>query len=83
MLVSYSLLFESFNAVSIDQLWQSLYGPDLVAEYLSGDENHEVEAALRNAELSKILDSGPPPLVDIVLPNGDRNAPTRPTGAIR
>jgi len=54
-----------FQAVSIDQLWQSLYDPDLVREFLAGDPNGEVKAAEFNADLPIILDSGPSPTVEI------------------
>lgn len=57
-----------FEATSIEQIWQSLYAPDLVREYLAGDPNGEVKAAAAHADLQKILDSGPAPSVTIVRP---------------
>lgn len=57
-----------FEATSIEQMWQSLYAPDLVREYLAGDTNGDVEDAAAHADLPKILDSGPVPSVAIVRP---------------
>ena len=56
------------EVVGISQLYQSLYNPDLVLEALAGDPDHEVEKAAKELNLEKVLDSGQPPLVDIVTP---------------
>ena len=49
-------------------MWQSLYEPDLVREYLAGDPTGEVKVAAANADLQKILGSGPAPDVAILRP---------------
>ncbi len=45
----------------IDQLWQSLYNPDLVREKLAGDANGEVARAAIVTNLDKVVGSGAPP----------------------
>ena len=57
-----------FEATSIEQMWQSLYAPDLVREYLAGDPNGEMKAASVNTDLGKVLDSGPAPDAAILQP---------------
>jgi WD40 repeat protein len=57
-----------FDATNIYQMWQSLYAPDLVREFLAGDPTGEVKSATAGADLYGILASGPAPLVDIVSP---------------
>ncbi len=52
-----------FEATSIEQMWQSLYAPDLVRAFVAGDPDGEVKAATANADLATILDSGPAPEV--------------------
>lgn len=53
------------EAVSIDQMWQSLYSPDLVREALAGDRSKEVAAAAKVVDLAKVLESAPAPTVEI------------------
>jgi WD40 repeat protein len=57
-----------FEATSIDQMWQSLYAPDLVREHLAGDPNGEMKVAAVHADLQKVLSSGPAPDVAIMPP---------------
>ena len=57
-----------FQAVNIEQLWQSLYSPDLVREVLAGDPNGDVAKAAAAADLENILDSGPAPEVTLLRP---------------
>jgi len=60
-----------FEAISIEQMWQSLYAPDLVREYLAGDPSGEVKTAAANLDLAKVLDSGPAPQVTILQPTAE------------
>ena len=53
----------------VDQVFQSLFSPDLVREALAGDPNGEVAAAAKVINLEKVLDSGPAPDVAISTPN--------------
>ncbi len=64
------------QAVSIDQIWQSLYAPDLVREFLVGDPNREVESSAASANLVKVIDSGPAPTVAITSPTPDGRSAT-------
>ena len=57
-----------YEATSIDQMWQSLYAPDLVREHLAGDPSGEVKLAAAHADLPKVLLSGPAPDVAILPP---------------
>lgn len=49
----------------IDQVYRSLFNPDLVREALAGDPNGELRAAANVMNLEKVLDSGPAPTVAI------------------
>ena len=55
----------------IDQIWQSLYNPDLVREHLAGDPGREVAKASEVVNLEKVLMSGEPPGVEVAVPAGD------------
>ena len=59
--------------VTLEQIHQSLYAPDLVREALQGDSNREVEAASKFVNLEKVIDSGPAPTVSFL--NEDRGQP--------
>ena len=59
------------QAVSIDQIHQSLFSPDLVREALDRDANGDVRKAAKVIHLEKVLDSGPPPTVVITSPSHD------------
>ena len=52
----------------IDQIYQSLFNPDLVREALAGDPDHEFEKAAKELNLEMVLDSGKPPLVNFATP---------------
>jgi len=54
------------EVTGINQLYQSLFSPDLVREKLAGDPDHEVDKAAKELNLEKVLDSGRPPEVSIV-----------------
>ena len=59
---------QGYRAIGIDQLWQSLYNPDLLREALAGDPNDEVRRAAEVLNLDKVIDSGPAPAVEIFSP---------------
>jgi WD40 repeat protein len=50
---------------SVEQVWQSLYNPDLLREKLAGDPDNEVEQASKVTNLEKVLSSGTPPVATI------------------
>jgi hypothetical protein len=58
-------IVRGFETRGIDQVWQSLYSPDLVRAKLAGDEA-EVTRAAEVAALDKVLESGEPPTLRIV-----------------
>ena len=62
------------DAWALDQVWQSLYNPDLVREQIRGDPTGEVAAAAKVTNLAKIIDSGPSPEVAILSPKPGANA---------
>ena len=49
----------------INQLWQSLYNPDLVREKIAGDPYSEVAKAAAVVNLDKVVASGAPPKVTL------------------
>ena len=57
-----------FQAVSPEQMFQSLYNPDLVREKLAGDPTGEVVASAKYINLSQVVASGPAPVAAIVTP---------------
>ncbi len=57
-----------YQAFGIDQLWQSLYNPDLLRERVAGDPDGDVRAAAAVLDLDKVIESGPAPEVEIVQP---------------
>ncbi len=61
-------IVRGLESYGIDQMWQSLYAPDLVREKLAGDPNGEVAKAATVTSLDKVLDSGKAPKVAIVSP---------------
>ena len=61
-------IVRGLDAYSLDQMWQSLYAPDLVREKLAGDPNGEVAKAATVTSLDKVIDSGRAPKVAIVSP---------------
>lgn len=56
------------EVLSIDQLYDALYRPDLVREALAGDPKGMVKAAAAKLDLDKIVASGLPPTVEIMTP---------------
>lgn len=60
---------------SVEQMWQSLFSPDLVREKLGGDTDKEVERAAAFMDLGKVLDSGRAPRVVVTShPTGTSTA---------
>jgi WD40 repeat protein len=53
------------EVTSIAQVHQSLFNPDLLREALAGDPGGEVAQAARVINLDKVVESGPPPAVNI------------------
>jgi hypothetical protein len=53
---------------SIDQVYQSLYRPDLVREKLAGDPKGKVREAAARLDLGKVMASGAAPRVAITTP---------------
>jgi hypothetical protein len=60
------------NVITIDQVHQSLFNPDLVREALAGDPEGEVAKAAKVMNLEEVLDSGPAPSVWIAYPPDSR-----------
>ncbi len=58
-------IVRGFEIITIGQVHQSLYNPDLVREALAGDSNGEVARAAEVINLDKVLAAGPPPAVAI------------------
>jgi hypothetical protein len=56
------------TTTSIEQIYQSLYAPDLIREKLSDDLDGEVMRAAAALDLEKVLDSGQAPGVALVTP---------------
>lgn len=61
-------IVRGLNVITIDQIHQSLFNPDLVREVLAGDPSSEVQEAAKVINLEKVVDSGPAPAVSIVSP---------------
>lgn len=53
---------------SMDQVFQSLYRPDLVREKLAGDLQGKVREAASRLDMGKVITSGPAPRVAILSP---------------
>ena len=56
-------IVRGLEATRVDQIYQSLFNPDLVREALAGNPDHELEKATEGITLEKVLDSGKPPSV--------------------
>jgi WD40 repeat protein len=67
---------KGYRAVSISQLWQSLYNPDLLRATLDGDPSGEAADAAKIADLESVLTSGEPPAVSIAVPSSVTEAET-------
>jgi WD40 repeat protein/uncharacterized caspase-like protein len=57
-----------FETIGIDQVYQSLYRPDLVREKLAGDSRGLVRDAAARLDLDKVIASGSAPDVQLTLP---------------
>lgn len=67
-------LVHGFDAIGIDQFYQSLYRPDLVREKLAGDPRGLVRDAAARLDLEKLLASGNAPTVAMLLPRDGEHA---------
>jgi WD40 repeat protein len=63
------------DVVSIDQVFQNLFRPDLVREKLAGDPQGKVREAAAKLDLAKVLASGAPPVIRVVEPADGQRAP--------
>ena len=59
---------QGFETTGIDQVYQSLYRPDLVRQKLAGDPNGQVRTAAAKLDLNKVIASGAAPAVAITSP---------------
>jgi len=64
------------RAFSVDQVYQALYRPDLVAAKLAGDPQGEVARASAELDLGRVLGSGPAPLTRFSDPAEGFTAPS-------
>jgi WD40 repeat protein len=67
-------LVRGMEVLSIGQVHQSLYNPDLVREALADDGDGEVAAAVKVINLEKVVDSGPAPAIAILAAEGSQSA---------
>ena len=58
-------IVRGLDVTTIEQVYQSLFNPDLVREALAGDPEREVARASAAMNLEIVVDSGPPPVVAI------------------
>jgi len=65
---------EGVRLYDIDQMYSTLYRPDLVQEKLAGDPNGFVAEAARNLSLDKMLASGAPPTVSFISPSAGQSS---------
>jgi WD40 repeat protein len=65
-----------FEPISIDQVYNALYRPDLVREKLAGDPDGKVKAAAAQLDLDKVMASGVAPKVTITSPATGVASPT-------
>lgn len=63
--------------ISIEQVYQSLYRPDLVREKLAGDPRGLVREAAARLDLTRVISSGSAPSVQIVSPAGGASTTTQ------
>ncbi len=61
-------IVRGLELTTIGQVHQSLFNPDLVREALAGDSNGEVQEAAKVINLERVVDSGPAPVLAIMLP---------------
>ena len=67
-------IVQGFETTGIDQLYQSLYRPDLVRRKLAGDPGGLVREAAAQLDLTKVVASGNAPAVRVVSPVGGTSA---------
>jgi WD40 repeat protein len=58
-------IVRGMESIGIGQTWQSLYAPDLVREALASDPDGELSRAADIINLSKVVESGPAPSVEL------------------
>jgi WD40 repeat protein/uncharacterized caspase-like protein len=76
-------IVRGFEVLSIDQVYQSLYRPDLVREKLAGDPQGLVREAAVRLDLATVLASGNAPKVSLVAPReGAQIGPEHVTGEV-
>lgn len=63
------------RAFSVDQVYQALYRPDLVAAKLAGDPEGLVAKAAAELDLARVLGSGPAPITRFKLPSAKSSEP--------
>lgn len=63
------------RAFSVDQVYQALYRPDLVAAKLAGDPDGLVAKAAAELDLARVLGSGPAPITRFKLPTAKSSEP--------
>jgi WD40 repeat protein len=59
---------DGVDVISIDQVFQNLFRPDLVREKLAGDPQSKVRNAAAQLDMAKVLASGAAPLVRVLTP---------------
>src|SRR6185312_4303125 len=64
----YLSIVRGLQVYSIDQVYNTLYRPDLVREKLAGDPDGKVKAAAAQLDLEKVMASGSAPRVAITTP---------------
>jgi hypothetical protein len=64
------------DVTSVDQLFQTLFNPDLVREKLLGDLDGEVRKAASLQDLERVLSSGNPPRVTVLEAKGSADLGT-------
>lgn len=57
------------EAISVDQVYDALFRPDLVREALAGDPDGKVAAAAAELDLDKVVESGFPPRLRLISPS--------------
>ncbi len=63
------------RAFSVDQVYQALYRPDLVAAKLAGDPDGLVAKAAAELDLARVLGSGPAPITRFKFPTAKSSEP--------
>lgn len=71
-----------FETIGIDQVYQSLYRPDLVREKLAGDPRGQVREAAATLDLNKVIASGSAPDLHLTLPGRSLGSATVDSNSI-